>query len=89
MDHVEEAVLKIMPDINVVRIDDGCDPAEAEIPETGRVAVFLVDPSLASELKDLVGDRISDSFLVFCTQELCHQVPVCIKGFHGLDICYN
>lgn len=83
MDIVREEIEELYPEAAIYRIDDGRDP-NVDIRDGIITAILLTDLTMVAELRKNIGDDPED-IMVFCTQELCHQVPVCIKGFYGMD----
>lgn len=76
-------VLKqVHPGINIYDIGDG---SAFEIKE-GMNAILSIDPP-STKISEIMASIISDRVLFFYFQELCHQVPVCVKGLHGIGHC--
>ncbi len=66
----------------------GPDPEtlSAEGGPAGRTALVLTYPLGRKRSLELRGAVEDGRLLLVCTQELCHQVPVCIKGLRALDL---
>jgi hypothetical protein len=78
-------VLKqVHPGINICDISDG---SAFEIKE-GMNAILSIDPP-SMKISEMMAAIISDRVLFFYFQELCHQVPVCVKGLHGTEYCLS
>jgi len=78
-------VLKqVHPGMNILDISDGND---FEIKE-GMNAILSIDPP-SIKISEMMAPIISDRVLFFYFQELCHQVPVCVKGLHGTGYCVS
>ena len=70
--------------VSSVELDPGRIPADAD--GSGMTALVLSAPpdrATSSALRERVA---AGRLLLLCTQELCHQVPVCIKGVRALDL---
>ncbi len=70
------------PEINICDIGDG---GAFEIKD-GMNAILSINPP-SMRISEAMGSIISDKVLFFYFQELCHQVPVCVKGLHGTEYC--
>lgn len=82
MTDLVNALEHIHPEINICDISDG---GAFEIKDGMNVILSIDPPSI--RISEAIASIISDKVLFFYFQELCHQVPVCVKGLHGTGYC--
>jgi hypothetical protein len=81
---VRDVLCDVYPGINIIFFEETVKMSI--LSKDGMSAILSKEP-LVPEAIDSIKSVISDRVLLFYVQELCHQVPVCVKGFHGLEGC--
>ncbi|UAL08246.1 MAG: hypothetical protein KRP56_03085 [Candidatus Methanogranum gryphiswaldense] len=84
IDLVRDVLCDVYPGINIIFVEGTMDISI--ISKDGMSAILSKEP-FVSEVMDSIRSVLSDRVLLFYVQELCHQVPVCVKGFHGSEGC--
>ena len=84
LDTVAEMISERLPDIPVYKVGDGFLPdiRSAVSSGEGHMAILVYGPRFYSSESEYV-DSLPEDILVFCTQELCHQVPAVFRRKSG------
>lgn len=90
LDTVAEMISERLPDIPVYKVGDGFLPdiRSAVSSGEGHMAILVYGPRFYSSESEYV-DSLPEDILVFCTQELCHQVPAVFRMHRILLSAYR